>query len=166
MARIDEDDFVAYANARAERLRQRGYLLCHDWHLAQDLTQTTLAKLYVSWRKVRGMDNIDAYAAKIMLRCFLDLRRRKSSSEIPSSELPEPATAGPQPELRLTLIEALGQLPPRDRAIVVLRYWEDHSIETVAEILGVKPGIVKTQAMRSLAKLRSLLGGDVRVLLG
>lgn len=162
-ARLDEADFVAFAEARVERLRKRAFLLCHDWHLAQDLTQTTLAKLYVSWRKVRAADNVDAYAAKVMLRCFLDTRRRKSAAELPSDCLPETATAGPSPELRLTLIEALASLPPRDRAIVVLRFWEDHSVEMVADILGVRAGVVKAQTMRSLAKLRALLGDDMRL---
>ncbi|MGC9670610.1 SigE family RNA polymerase sigma factor [Planosporangium sp. 12N6] len=161
---VADDDFIAFAQARAERLRHRAFLLCQDWHLAQDLTQITLAKLYASWRKAAAADNLEAYAAKVMLRAFLDHRRRRSASELPSDTLPEHSTSGPEPELRLTLIDALGRLPPRDRAIVVLRYWEDHSVETVADILGVRPGVVKTQAMRSLARLRSLLGSDVDLL--
>jgi RNA polymerase sigma factor (sigma-70 family) len=65
------------------------------------------------------------------------------------------------PELRLTLLAALGELTPRDRAIVVLRYWEDLSIEAVAELVGVSISVVKTQSMRSLSKLRELLGEDL-----
>ena len=63
-------------------------------------------------------------------------------------------------ELRLTLLDALGQLSPRDRAIIVLRYWEDHSIQTVSELLDLSPGVVKVQSMRALARLRVLLGDD------
>ena len=63
-------------------------------------------------------------------------------------------------ELRLTLLDALGQLSPRDRAIIVLRYWEDHSIQTVSELLDLSPGVVKVQSMRALARLRVLLGED------
>ena len=65
------------------------------------------------------------------------------------------------PELRLTLLDALGELPPRDRAIVVLRYWEDLSVEAVAQLVGASVSVVKTQSMRSLAKLRQLFGEDL-----
>jgi RNA polymerase sigma-70 factor (sigma-E family) len=162
----DDSDFVAFAEASTERLRRRAYVLCQDWHLAQDLTQITLAKLYASWDRTSTVGNIDAYVAKMMMRCFLDHRRRRSTSELPSETLPEWSTPGPAPELRLALIDALGQLPPRDRAIVVLRYWEDHSVETVADMMGIRPGVVKTRAMRSLAMLRSLLGSAAHLLQG
>ena len=77
--------------------------------------------------------------------------------------LDEHAGGGPPrnaAELRLTLLDALGQLSPRDRAIIVLRYWEDHSIQTVSELLDLSPGVVKVQSMRALARLRTLLGED------
>jgi RNA polymerase sigma-70 factor (sigma-E family) len=162
----EDDDFAEYAQARAIRLRQRAYLLCRDWHLAQDLTQITLAKLFVSWRRAIRANNIDAYTAKIMARVFLDHARLRSSHEIVMAE-PEPnaVRSGPAgPELRLTLLDALGQLPPRDRAILVLRYWEDHSVETVANLLGVSHGTVKTQSMRALGKLRTVLGTESSLL--
>jgi len=115
-------------------LRRTAYLLCRDWHLAQDLTQITLSRLYASWRKVVKADNVDAYAAKVMVRVFLDHKRLKSSHEVVSDSLPPAATAvGPGPELRLTLFQALGRLAPRARAIVVLRYWEDLSITETAQ---------------------------------
>ena len=80
--------------------------------------------------------------------------------------IPEfPPEAGPldRPELRLTLIDALGYLAPRDRAIVVLRYWEDQSVETVAQTLDLSVAVVKKQSARSLARLRELLGSDILV---
>jgi len=158
-----ESDFVAYAEARVARLRQRAYLLCHDWHLAQDLTQITLARLYASWRRITKVENIDAYAAKVMVRAFLDHKRRKSSGEIVTDSVPEQVDAS-TPDLRLTLLEALRQLAPRERAIVVLRYWEDHSVDAVAEMLDTTPGVVKTQSMRALSRLRTLLGTDMAAL--
>lgn len=161
-------DFEEYAQARVVRLRQRAYLLCRDWHLAQDLTQITLSRLYASWRKVVKADNLDAYAAKVMVRVFLDHKRLKSSHEVVSDTMPvSPAVDGSgEPALRLTLLDALGRLGPRARAIVVLRYWEDHSVDTVAEMLGVTPSLVKTQSMRALAELRTLLGTDLATLVG
>lgn len=164
-----ELDFEEYAQARVVRLRQRAYLLCRDWHLAQDLTQITLSRLYASWRKVVKADNIDAYAAKVMVRVFLDHKRLKSSHEVVSDTMPSASAVvdgSGGPELRLTLMEALGRLGPRARAIVVLRYWEDHSVDTVAELLGVTPSLVKTQSMRALAELRVLLGTDLATLVG
>jgi len=158
-----EGDFTAYAEARLMRLRQRAYLLCHDWHLAQDLTQITLARLYASWRSISKVENVDAYTAKIMVRAFLDHKRRRSSREVVTDSLPEQGDAGSS-DLRLTLLDALRGLPPRERAIVVLRYWEDHSVDAVAEMLGITPSVVRTQSMRALAQLRTALGADISAL--
>jgi RNA polymerase sigma-70 factor (sigma-E family) len=155
-----DDEFVQFATAHAEGLRRTAYLMCRDWHLAQDLTQTTLAKLYPVWGRLDRLDNPTAYARKILLRTFLDHRRRRGSRELVVDALPE-AAHDVGPELRLTLLDALSHLPVRDRAIVVLRYWEDHSIDTVADLVGVSTSVVKTQSMRSLAKLRELLGEDL-----
>jgi RNA polymerase sigma-70 factor (sigma-E family) len=167
MTDAGDREFVEYAESRVQRLRQRAYLLCRDWHLAQDLTQVTLAKLYASWKRAAKADSIDAYATKVMLRVFLDHKRLRSSQEV---VIADPAAESIQrdsaPELRITLLEALGRLSPRDRAIVVLRYWEDHSVDTVAEMVGVSPGVVKTQSMRALAQLRALLGEDISLLTG
>ena len=164
-----ELDFEEYAQARVVRLRQRAYLLCRDWHLAQDLTQITLSRLYASWRKVVKADNIDAYAAKVMVRVFLDHKRLKSSHEVVSDTMPSASAVvdgSGGPELRLTLMEALGRLGPRARAIVVLRYWEDHSVEDTAGILGVSSGTVRTRSQRALLKLRARLGTDLSELSG
>jgi RNA polymerase sigma-70 factor (sigma-E family) len=149
-------EFADFAGASALRLRRTAFLLCHDWHNAEDLTQTALAKTYVAWRRVWHTGNPEAYTRKILLRSFLDQQRRRSSTELVLPELPE---VGRQEhsELRLTLLEALRRLPARDRAIVVLRYWEDHSLETTADLLDLPIATVKQQSSRSLAKLRLLL---------
>jgi RNA polymerase sigma-70 factor (sigma-E family) len=153
----DDSEFSAFAEAAVIRLRQTAFLLCRDWHLAQDLAQITLAKVYLRWRRI---DDPHAYAKKILLRSFLDHKRRRSSDELTVRELPDTPAAGDQPDLRLTLFEALGHLPPRDRSIVVLRYWEDLSVKAVADLLDLTESHVKIQSMRSLAKLRVLLGED------
>ncbi|MEV0563113.1 SigE family RNA polymerase sigma factor [Dactylosporangium sp. NPDC050588] len=153
-----EADFVDYARAAAPRLRRTAYLLCHDWHLAQDFTQTTLAKLFVHWRRIQRRDAPDAYARKVLLRVFLDHQRRSSSRELVVPRIAEPEARPDQPELRLTLLEAMAHIPARDRAILVLRYWEDQSVDTVADLLGIPTGTVKAQSARALTRLRRLLG--------
>jgi len=158
-------DFEEFASTRARRLFQVAYLMCGDWHQAQDLVQTTLAKMFSAWGRLRrGQDEpgLDAYARKVLLRTYLSQKRLRRSTEIVAAELPEPPAApgGSSSDLRLTLSAALRQLPPRNRAVVVLRYLEDHSIEAVADMLGISPGAVKSLNTRSLAKLRDILGED------
>ena len=155
-----DEEFVAFAAAAAPRLRRTAYLMCRDWHLAQDFTQTALAKMYASWKRIARFDNIEAYSRKVLLRVVLDHRRRLSGQElVVAGPLRDGDPAHPgQADLRITMIDALGCLPPRDRAIVVLRYWEDQSVETVAETLGISVSVVKTQTRRSLARLRTVLG--------
>jgi RNA polymerase sigma-70 factor (sigma-E family) len=155
----DDDEFAEFANAHAERLRTTAFMLCRDWHLAQDLTQTALTKLFLSWRRAVQADNLVAYAQKILLRAYLDHRRRRSSTESTPGVLHEP-TYRESPELRLTMLDALARLPARDRAIVVLRYFEDYSVDQVADVLELPASVVKSQTRRSLAKLRELLAAD------
>ena len=156
-----DEEFVDFARSQAPALRRTAYLMCRDWHLAQDLTQTALAKLYTAWGRLDWLDNPGAYARKVLLRAFLDHRRRRGSQELVIASPPDTAAESDDADLRVTLLDALAQLSPRDRAIVVLRYWEDHSIETVADLVGVSTAVVKSQSMRSLTKLRLLLGEDL-----
>jgi RNA polymerase sigma-70 factor (sigma-E family) len=153
-----EAEFVEFARAAAPRLRKTAFLMCRDWHLAHDLTQITLAKMFASWKRISGSANLGAYSRTVLMRALFDHRRRRSGQEIAIAAVPEPAArhhAGP--DLRMTLIDALGYLSDRDRAIVVLRYWEDQSVDTVAQVLGVSVAVVKAQSARSLTKLRELL---------
>ncbi len=154
-----DEQFTAFAAAYGAHLRRTAYLLCHDWHLAQDLTQTALAKTYVAWRRSGAPDNPHAFCQTVLTRAFLDHRRRRASSEVALENLPEQGRRDAT-DLRLTLIEALRTLPPRDRAIVVLRYWEDLSVDRVAALLEVSASVVKSQSARSLERLRTLLGDD------
>ncbi|MEV4282109.1 sigma-70 family RNA polymerase sigma factor [Actinoplanes xinjiangensis] len=149
-------DFAGFAHASSGRLHRTAFQLCRDWHLAQDLTQTTLTKLFLSWERAVDSDNLVAYAQKVLLRVYLDHRRRRSSTETTTGQLREPAYSI-SPELRLTLLDAVSRLPVRDRAIVMLRYFADHSVEQVAAELDVPITVVKSQTRRSLIKLRHML---------
>jgi len=159
--RPDDDEFIAYATARAGRLRDIAYLMCGDWHQAQDLTQQALVKVYLAWGRIAARENVDAYARQVLLRELLTERRRRRSTERPQAELPEGRTPPDQAELRLTLLDALRQLSPNRRAVIVLRYWDDHSVETVAEILRITPAAVKSLSVRAVRDLRALLGPDL-----
>ena len=153
----DDGEFVAFVKQSGGRLCDTAFWLCGDWGLAQDLTQATLIKVYLSWRRIKN-DNPYPYCKQVLLRTYLDHRRLKSSAEVQTDVVPDRPAAADAAELRITLLQALGHLTPRDRAIIVLRYWEDHSVQTVAELLDLSPGAVKTQSMRALASLRALLG--------
>ncbi|SDL05149.1 SigE family RNA polymerase sigma factor [Streptomyces indicus] len=153
----DDDGFAAFAQAVQRRLYRTAYLLCGDADAARDLTQTALAKVFQHWRRVRAADHPEAYARTVLTRTFLAERRRRLR------DLLAHAYAGPEPvpdqaDLRVTLLAALAELPPRARAMVVLRYWEDLSVERVAELLRCSESTVKSQCSRSLARLRERLG--------
>ncbi len=152
-----EDEFVEFAEAAAPRLRRTAFLLCGDWHTAEDLAQTTLAKMFASWRRIRRRDAVNAYAMRTLLNTYLAESRKKRPGEVLTARLPDPPSEVPSPELRITVLEALATLSPKSRAVVVLRYWDDLSIEQTAALLGCTPGNVKSQSARALDKLRLLL---------
>ncbi|MFC0627203.1 SigE family RNA polymerase sigma factor [Kribbella deserti] len=154
---VDLDEFSEFASARGAQLFRMAYLLAGNRHAAEDLTQTTLGKLYAAWPHVRRADNPVAYSRKVMIRTYV-ADRRKTSQERPTDAPPADSHYDRDSALRLTLFAALAELRPRDRAIVVLRYWEDHSVEDTAALLGISAGAVRTQSMRALARLRERLG--------
>ncbi|MEV4642388.1 SigE family RNA polymerase sigma factor [Actinoplanes sp. NPDC049548] len=157
-----DEEFAAFVAAVTPRLRRTAYLMCRDWHLAQDLTQLTLAKMYASWGRIWRTANLEAYSRRVLMNAVFDQRRRRSDAEVVLADVPD--RSGPpvaaDADLHVTLLQALAALPVRDQAIVVLRHWEDHSVDTVAEILGVSASVVKMRSMRALARLRELLGAD------
>jgi RNA polymerase sigma-70 factor (sigma-E family) len=152
-----EDEFAEFAAAASPRLLRAAYLLCGDPHTAEDLAQTTLAKVFASWRRISHQDAVHAYATRTLVNTYLGDKRKKSSREVVTSEVPEAAIDPPAPELRMMVLDALATLPPRARAIVVLRYWADMSVEEVADVLGCSEGNVKSQCSRALARLRGVL---------
>ena len=156
-----EEEFVEFAGAVSPRLQAMAFLLCGDWHTAEDLAQATLAKVFVSWRKIRRQETAHAYATRTLVNTYLAHKRLKRTGEIPTSELPERAAELPAPETRMVVLAALATLPPRGRAVVVLRYWADLSVDQVAAVLGCSPGAVKSQSARALDKLRGALGDAI-----
>jgi RNA polymerase sigma-70 factor (sigma-E family) len=153
------EEFVEFAAAAAPRLRRMAYLLCGDWHLSEDLVQTTLAKMFVSWRKIKRQEAEHAYAARTLVNTYLADKRLKRNEEIITNRLPEHPIQSSSPETRIVVLNALATLPPRSRAVVVLRYWADLSVDQVAAILGCSPGNVKSQSARALSRLRTALDG-------
>ena len=151
------EEFVEFAAAASPRLRRMAFLLCGDWHTAEDLVQTTLAKVFVSWRKIRRREAEHAYASRTLVNTYLAGKRLKRSEEVLTSKLPEREIQSPAPETRIVVLNALATLPPKSRAVVVLRYWADLSVDQVADILGCSPGNVKSQSARALDKLRTVL---------
>jgi RNA polymerase sigma-70 factor (sigma-E family) len=155
-------DFEEFAQARSPQLLRTACLLTGDWHLAEDVVQETLGKLYRSWWRIRVMDAPVAYAHTTLVRTFLSARRPRRSTERPSDTMPDaPARPTGDVELRLTLLDGLARLPPADRAVLVLRYWEDRSVEEAAAALRVTPGVVRSRSMRALARLRGVLGDQL-----
>jgi RNA polymerase sigma-70 factor (sigma-E family) len=157
----DEDEFRRFTAARWPGLVRTAYLLTGDLGHAEDLAQTTLIKAYRSWNRVRRVDDIDAYVRKILVNANRSRFRSKRPVEFSVATVPEhPASAdsGGTIEERDVLFAALAGLPPRQRAIVVLRYWEDLAEGEVAALLGCSVGTVKSQASRALAKLRNDAG--------
>lgn len=155
-----DEDFASYAQARQHHLYRTAYLLCGDWDRAQDLVQTTMVALLRSWRRVRLAENPDAYAKKVLMRTFLTERRKlRREDDLHAKARSGQATSVQDgSDLRIVILDALRSLPPKPRAMIILRYWEDLSIEETAAILGCSTGNVKSQCSRSLVKLRSQLG--------
>jgi len=160
--REQQAEFTAFVEASAPRLRRTAYLMCRDWHLAQDLTQTTFVRMYEVWGRIRHTANLEAYSRRVLMNAVFDQRKRRSAGEVVLAELPEaaPERPGDTVETHVALLRALATLPVRDQAIVVLRHWEDLSVETVAGILDVSVSVVKTQNGRALERLRAALGED------
>jgi RNA polymerase sigma-70 factor (sigma-E family) len=151
------EDFDEFVRATGTRLLRTAVLLCGDAHLAEDLTQTTYAKVYVNWRKVTRADNPVAYTRAILVRTHLSHRRRRSASEMPIDAPPERSEVPDDATLRLDLLAALALLAPADRTVLVLRYWEDLSVAQTATLLGIKETTCRARASRALARIRTHL---------
>ncbi|RKN46910.1 SigE family RNA polymerase sigma factor [Streptomyces hoynatensis] len=164
-----EEAFQEFVRSRWSALVRTAYLLTGDRHLAEDVVQSTLAKAYRSWPRVCRSDNPDAYVRRMLVTCHRDRFRKRRVAEHLTDIPPEEATAQDdmaRADEREVLARALAGLPKRQRAVVVLRYWEDLSEPEVARALGCSVGTVKSQAAKALAKLRVLLGSSRLALTG
>lgn len=140
----DRDDFDQFVVAVSPRLLRSAFLLTHDWGGAEDLLQTALVKAWFAWGRVRG--NPEPYVRKIMYHTYVSWWRRRSFGEQPTAVTPDtPVTddAASQVDERDEVWRALGRLPRRQRAVLVLRYFEDLSEAQVAELLGISVGTLK-----------------------
>ncbi|WP_433653244.1 SigE family RNA polymerase sigma factor [Micromonospora zamorensis] len=159
---VDVEGYRDYVGARLESLRRTAYLLCGDWHTADDLVSAALVKLLRHWSRVSAMENPDAYVRRMLLRVWLDERRRPWRREAAWAEVPDhPVSASGTDGAadRLTILALLAELPPRRRAVLVLRYFCDLSVEETARELGCTPGTVKSQSARAIETLRGRLLG-------
>jgi RNA polymerase sigma-70 factor (sigma-E family) len=156
--RSDEAAYREYVVARMDSLRRVAYLLCHDWHAADDLVGITIAKLYRQWGRAQRFDNLDSYVRRILLNSWRDELRRPWRREDAVAAMPDEAAVAAEsdPGERLAQLEMLRQLSPRRRAAVVLRYYCDLSIEETAAVLGCTDGTVKSLTARGLQSLREL----------
>ena len=159
----DEAAFVEFATAVRARLRRTAYLLCGDWDQASDHVQEGLVRVYVAWPRLTRVGHEYAYARKAVVSAFLDHVRRRSSTEVvaePDARLASGHDIAESVSARLALMVALAELPPRQRACVVLRYFEDLSVADTAALLGCSEGTVKSQTSRALASLRTVFEGS------
>ncbi|MFI6153622.1 SigE family RNA polymerase sigma factor [Kitasatospora sp. NPDC051170] len=152
------EEFTEYVASRSGWLRRVAYLLCGDWHRADDLVQETITKLYVNWSKASGVENLDGYTRRILVNTFLAEQRSPWwRRTVRSAAAPDVAAVGGDLDAALDLRRALAALPPRQRAAVVLRYYCDLTIDQAAEALGCSSGNVKSQSSRALSTLRDTL---------
>ena len=117
------DDFTVFVESAATRLRRTAFLMCRDWHLAQDLTQHTLTKMYTAWNRIRTGTNLDAYSRRVLMNLVFDQQARRKGSEVVLTEIPDQRSPDDKPELRLarssTLSRASASTRARDRKSVV-----------------------------------------------
>ncbi|MFD0555444.1 RNA polymerase sigma-70 factor (sigma-E family) [Stackebrandtia endophytica] len=151
-------DFEAFVRARSPALIRSAYLLTGDQQLAEDLVQSALARTYRAWKRVERLGNAEAYTRRAMYHLQVSFWRRRRVREVYRETLPEasvdPGTAE-VPARRDALRHALGQLTNRQRAVLVLRFYEDRSVAEAAELLGCGTGTVKSQTAVALQRLRS-----------
>jgi RNA polymerase sigma-70 factor (sigma-E family) len=152
--------FTEYVVAKELWLRRVAFLLCHDLDRADDLVQTSITKLYVHWPRVEGLANPDGYARTILVNTYLAEQRSPWWKRVALGHEPAPemaAVADPDRDLALDLGAALASITARQRAVLVLRFYCDQSVEETAALLGCSPGNVKSQTSRGLAAMRRIL---------
>jgi RNA polymerase sigma-70 factor (sigma-E family) len=156
----DSACFEAYVAMRGTALTRFAFLLLGDHHLAQDLTQEALAKLHRHWSRVSDFDDLDAYVRKMMLNQLLSWRRRKSwterTIEAPEDHAGDHDLASDRVE-RDAMWTLLGELPPQQRAVIVLRYYEDLDDDRIADLLGCSAPTVRSHASKATTRLRAVV---------
>ncbi|GAA2335681.1 SigE family RNA polymerase sigma factor [Saccharopolyspora halophila] len=169
MDQREEQEFAEYFTARREAVRRMAYMMCGDWHRADDLAQTAFIALHRHWRKVRDKGALDAYVRRTLTRAVIDESRRPWRRERAAETLPDSPADAPDMDdsvaTRHALLAGLQQVPPKQRAVLVLRFLEGLDVAGVAAVMKCSEGTVKSQSARGLAALREAMGdelGDLR----
>jgi RNA polymerase sigma-70 factor (sigma-E family) len=152
-----DSEFMEFVRSRSLALRRTAYLLCGDWSSGDDLVQESLAKVYVAWPRISATQAVESYTRTTMLRTYLN-EKRKWRREVNLGEVPEHPTDDRDTALTVTLSALLRELPTKQRAVLVLRFYQDLRVPQIAEELGIPEGTVKSQLSRGLATMRVRLG--------
>jgi RNA polymerase sigma-70 factor (sigma-E family) len=153
------EEFDSFVRARTHALLRSAYLLTGDQQLAEDLVQSALAKTHQSWKDLSDTGNAESYARRTMYHLQVSWWRRRRVAEVMPEHLPDRASGDDHAgavSLRLTLRAALGRLSAKQRAVLVLRFFEDRTEREAAEMLGVSIGTVKSQTAKALARMRAV----------
>lgn len=153
-----DQEFCDFVVARQTQLLRMAWLITGDWGQAEDLVQTALLRAWPHWRRVTTAGTTEAYVRKVMLNSWLTSRRRLWHREQPTETMPNAAVARPDADVRVDLIRAVRLLPPRQRAVIALRYFDDLSEHVTADVLGCSEGTVKSQTAKAIATLRAQPG--------
>lgn len=159
-AHVDEAEFAAYVTERRDAVRRSAYLLCGDWHQADDITQTAFVKLYGAWHRVRDRSAMNAYVRSIVARTVVDESRRPWRRERATEAVvdnPAPFDLASVVASREVVRAALAEVPTGQRAVLVFRFFEGLDVAAAAQALGCSEGNVKSQTARGLAALRRAL---------
>ncbi|GII84647.1 RNA polymerase sigma factor [Sphaerisporangium siamense] len=151
-----DEEFREFVVARGPALLRAAYHLTGQPADAEDLLQAALAKTYLAWDRINDRASLDGYVRRVMVNINISWWRRRKLEEYPSEDLPEtPVREGPAPgEVHELLEQAIDRLPARQRAAILLRYYEDMSETEIASTLGISIGTVKSTVSRAMAKLR------------
>jgi len=159
---LAEADFERYFRARRDAIRRTAYLMCGDWHRADDHTQAAFVALHRHWRRVRDKGALDAWMRRTLMRAVVDESRRPWRRERFTDDVVavDKVVADPDVTTRHVLVDGLRSVPPRQRAVLVLRYLDGLDVAATAAALGCSEGTVKSQTSHGLAALRTALGGS------
>lgn len=157
MGSVVDDDYVEFVRSRLPQLRRAACLLAGDWARGDDILQRALTDVYVRWASVRRAANVDAYVRTVLVHRFIDEQRRGWARVVLLDEVPERVGQAEDPAVGLDLRSALAELPPRQRAVLVLRFLCDMSVEDTAAALKISSGTVKSQTSNGLETMRRLL---------
>jgi RNA polymerase sigma-70 factor (sigma-E family) len=160
---LAEAEFERYFRAHRDTVRRTAYLMCGDWHRADDHTQAAFVALHRHWRRVRDKGALDAWMRRTLMRTVVDESRRPWRRERFTDDVGavDREVADPDVATRHVLVDGLRAVPPRQRAVLVLRYLDGLDVAATAAALGCSEGTVKSQTAHGLAALRTALGGSL-----